>query len=259
MLTKIKVALGAALLLGGCAGMIRERIYQPDTIVPTNIAGWPGAAPQTVRATTADGLTLTGYYWAPTGGHSDVIVYFHGNGGNGRAAAERAGALSESGHGVLVADYRGYGGNPGRPSERGLIADGEAWMKLAGTLQPSGRKYVFGHSLGGAIALQMAARFPVDGVVTLGAFARLADVAPGVARPFLPDHYDNLAAIRRVSAPVFLIHGTADSTVPYANAAKLRAASGDRATVITVNGAGHQVDLAKIAPEMWKALAATRR
>lgn len=251
--------LGVALFVGGCAGMIRGQIYQPDPIAPAANTAWPGATPQAVAATTADGLTLKGFYWPPADGHSDLIVYFHGNGGNARAAAAHAAPLARGGHGVLVADYRGYGGNPGRPTERGLIADGDAWMRLAGKLQPTGRKYVFGHSLGAAIALETAARLPVDGVVTLGAFARLADVAPGIARPFLPDRYDNLAAIRRVSVPVFLMHGTADMTVPFANAARLRAASGGRATVITLEGGGHQVDLAQIAPRLWPALEGTPR
>ena len=246
-----------AVFLGGCAGTIRDRIYRPDGIVPTAIAAWPGAKPQDVSATTADGLTLKGYYWPPKEGRSDVIVYFHGNAGNARFAAERAGPLTQGGHGVLVTDYRGYGGNPGRPTERGLFADGEAWMRLASTLQPSGRKYVFGHSLGGAVSLEMATRFTVDGVVTLGTFTRLADMAPGIARPFLPDRYDNLAAIRRVTAPVFLLHGTADDTVPYSSAARLKAASGDRATVVTLTGGGHQVDLARVAPDIWKALDTT--
>lgn len=254
-MTKAFVLLAAALLTG-CAGTIRDRIYLPDPVQPAASAIWNGDAPQKVSATTSDGLTLHGFYWPPTNGRSDVTVYFHGNGGNAVTAAGSAGPLTEGGHGVLVADYRGYGANPGRPSERGLFTDGEAWMRLAATMQPTGRKYVFGHSLGGAVALEMAARFQVDGVVTLGAFARLADVAPGIARPFLPDRYDNLAAIRRVTAPVFLLHGTADDVVPFANAGRLRAAAGERATLVTLTGAGHQVDLRQVAPQLWPALEA---
>lgn len=246
----------AAALLTGCAGTIRDRIYLPDPAPATAVVAWNGVAAQRVTATTADGLTLNGFYWPPTNERSDVTVYFHGNGGNAVTAAESAGPLTDGGHGVLVADYRGYGGNPGRPSEAGLMLDGEAWMRLARTLQPSGRLYVFGHSLGGAVALEMAGRFPVDGVVTLGAFARLADVAPGIARPFLPDRYDNLAAIRRVKAPIFLLHGTADDVVPFAQAERLRTAGGERATLVTLTGGGHQVDLRQVTARLWPALEA---
>lgn len=255
-MTKTFVLLCAALLTTGCAGIIRDRIYLPDPAQPNASVAWNGVASGDVTTTTADGLVLKGFYWPPTNGHSDVTVYFHGNGGNAVTAAASAGPLTEGGHGVLVADYRGYGGNLGKPSEAGLMRDGEAWMRLAGTLRPNGRKYVFGHSLGGAVALAMASRFPVDEVVTLGAFARLADVAPRIARPFLPDHYDNLAAIRRVTAPVFLLHGTADDVVPFANAERLRAAGGERATLATLTGGGHQIDLRQVTPRLWPALEA---
>ena len=255
---RIAFILCTTLLVTGCASTIRGKIYQPNASVPTDIAVWPGAPPQAVTATTADGLILKGFYWPPTNGRSDVTVYFHGNGGNATLAAQRAGALTEGGHGVLVADYRGYGGNPGRPSEKGLFADGEGWMRQATILQPTGRKYVFGHSLGAAVALEMATRFPVDGVVTLGAFARLSDVAPGIARPFLPDRYDNLTAITRVTAPIFLLHGSNDETVPYDNVEKLYAASGKRAKIVTLNGGGHQIDLRAIVPGIWEALEGPR-
>jgi pimeloyl-ACP methyl ester carboxylesterase len=121
-------------------------------------------------------------------------------------------------------------------------------------LQPGGKVYLFGWSMGGAVALDLARREPVDGVVTLGAFSRLADVAPGYARPFLPDRFDNLAAIRQVRAPVYLFHGTHDAIVPYAHAARLKAASGGRATVVTLNGAGHHLEISTIEQHVWRAL-----
>lgn len=241
------------LMLTGCAGFARERIYRPDPIAADQLR-WQGVAPRPIAARTTDGLVLQGFYWPPIGGARDILVFFHGNGGNRQTAALMAEPLARHGSGVLVASYRGYGGNPGRPSEAGLFADGAAFIALARQLQPNGRLYLFGWSLGGAVALELAGRTPVDGVATLGAFSRLADAAPAVARPFLPDKFDNLAAIARVTAPVYLFHGTQDEVIPYANAARLRAASGGRAVIVTIRGGRHHPDLTEFADSVWQAL-----
>lgn len=251
------VVLAAALALGGCAGFVRDRIYKPEPIVAA--PAWPGEPPREVSVRTSDGLTLRGYYWAPAAGKTDILVFFHGNGGNRDTAARVAAPLHENGHGLLIADYRGYSGNPGRPSEQGLIADGNAFLDLARQLQPDANVYLFGWSMGGAVALELAAREPVDGVVTLGAFTRLTDVAPGIARPFLPDRFDNLAAIGRVRAPLLLLlHGTEDRIVPYAHAERLRDAAGGRAVLVTLRGAGHHLDFRVVAPLVWTELEARR-
>ena len=211
-------------------------------------------APAAISTTTSDGLQLGGYYWPAAPGNDTIIVYFHGNGFNQLVGARRAEPLRVGGHGVLVASYRGYGGNPGRPSEEGLFTDAEAWLAKARELAPNARLYLFGHSLGGAVALEMAARHPVSGVATLGTFTRLADVAPAIARGFLPDRFDNLRAIQRVTAPVFLIHGTQDQIVPFTATGRLRQASGGRAKVVPLQGAGHHVPLEKLSPAVWTML-----
>jgi hypothetical protein len=92
-------------------------------------------------------------------------------------------------------------------------------------------------------------------VATLGAFTRLADQAPAAARPLLPDRYDNLAAVRRISAPILLIHGTADEVVPYAAMQRLDQASGGRATTITLEGADHHPDMTVVAAHVDRWLA----
>ena len=98
----------------------------------------------------------------------------------------------------------------------------------------------------------MAARHEVAGVATLGTFASLADQAPSIARGILPDRYDNVAAIRRVSEPVLLLHGTEDRVVPLAAGEELAEAA-PNVTLVRLTGAGHQVDLAKIADRIWQA------
>ena len=239
--------------LGGCAGVIRDRIYQPDP-APVAAPAWAGVAPEPISVRTADGLTISGYYWRPEGEPRDILIYFHGNAGNRERAALMAQGLRRPGSGLLVASYRGYGANPGSPNEAGLIADGAAFLARARQLQPGSKVYLFGWSLGGSVALHLAAREAVDGVATLGAFTRLRDVAPAIVRGSLPDRFDNLAAIPQVTEPLFLFHGTADEVVLYASAAQLKQASQGRATVVTLNGAGHQIDFGRLAAYLWQAL-----
>lgn len=246
------VLAAAVLATGGCASLARERIYRPAALAETPVT-FRGEQPQAVSASTQDGLTLQGYYWPPAPGNRTLVVYFHGNGWNQLVGAARAEPLRAGGHGVLVASYRGYGGNPGQPSETGLMRDAEGWMARARTLAPDARLYLFGHSLGGAMALEMAARHEVAGVATLGTFARLSDQAPALLRGFVPDRYANEAAIARVEEPVLLIHGTADAVVRYAAAERLRTVGGENVTLIRLPGAGHQVDLALLADSLWQA------
>jgi hypothetical protein len=242
----------AALALAGCTGTIRDRIYQPSPMGAE--PAWQIAAPARISVRTSDGLTLAGLYWAPRGQRHDIIVYFHGNGGNLFRDGPRAAELARSGRGVLMASYRGYSGNPGRPSESGLRRDAQAFTDHArGLLPPGGHLYLFGHSLGGAVALGEAARRSVDGVATLGAFTRIADLSPGIVRPFLPDRFDNLAIIGRITAPVTLFHGTADAIVPYDHARRLQAAA-PQAMLVSLDGGSHHPQMDRLAPLVWMAL-----
>ncbi|PZU16670.1 MAG: hypothetical protein DI591_05500 [Citromicrobium sp.] len=102
------------------------------------------------------------------------------------------------------------------------------------------------------MALEMAARHEVTGVVTLGIFTSIVDMAPGLVRFIMPDRFNNRAALARVAEPVFILHGDADEVVPFSAAAELeRAAPSGNVTVIPLRGAGHQVPLAAIAERVW--------
>lgn len=244
--------IATTLLLSGCAEVIRNQIYHPSAMAPLPI--W-SRAPASVSVVTADGLKLNGLYWAPEGAHRDILVYFHGNGGNLNRDGAYAEPLAREGRGLLMTSYRGYSGNPGRPTEAGLAADADVFVAQARALLPEGGElYLFGHSLGGAVALSAAARTRVDGVATLGTFGRTADLAPAIARGVIPDRFDNRAAIARVDAPVTLFHGTADTVVPFDAAESLKKASGNRARVVPLDGGGHHPSMARLAPYVWAAL-----
>ena len=232
------------------ADIVRDRIYHPVSLADTEVE-FAGDPPLPLQAVTADGLALAGYYWAPEAGNDRLVVVFHGRDYNQLVMARRAEALREGGHGVLIASYRGYGDNPGSPSEQGLFSDGEAWLAKARELNPEGRIYLFGFSLGGAVALELAARHEVTGVATLGAFTRLADQVPALLRPLLPDRYDNLAAIARVTEPVVLLHGAKDEVVDPEAAVRLEQAGGANVTRVNLKGGEHFVPLESIAARLW--------
>lgn len=243
------ILIAAALLaagLPGCQSVIQDRVYRPDPM-PAAI-DWQGAAPREVSVTARDGLILRGYHWPAAGEGRDLILFFHGNGGNRARAAGMAAPLARHGYQVLVASYRGYGDNPGRPTEAGLMRDAAAFLAEARRLAPGGRIYLFGYSLGGAVALHLAAQEEVAGVATLGAFTSLRAAAPAVARALIAERYDNLAAIARVTEPILLLHGTADRTIPFAHAEALRRSAAGPARLLRIEGAGHDVDWEAIAP-----------
>lgn len=243
------LAVQAVTCLSACAPVVRSHIYLPDPLPAS--AQWPGEAPRKVSVTTADGLSLKGYYYPPREAGKRLIVFFHGNGGNRYVAARYAAPLAEQGDGLLIADYRGYGGNPGTPSEKGLRADAAAFVAYGRTLQPGAPIYLFGHSLGGGVALDAATREDIAGVVTLGTFTSLTAMAPAYARPIMPDRFDNLKAVTRIKVPLLLIHGTADDIIPFSEGEALKKAAfaaNVRVRAIALTGANHHPDFTKLAP-----------
>jgi fermentation-respiration switch protein FrsA (DUF1100 family) len=239
------------LTLISCASTVRSRIYRPEPMPAT--VSWTGRAPEEVAATTADALNLRGYYWPPQKAGGDLILFFHGQSGNRYTAARMAAPLAAGG-GLLVASYRGYGENPGKPDEAGLYADALAFLALARRLAPGSRIYLLGFSLGAAPALHAAAEEKVAGVATIGAFTALADVTPPAARGLLPDRFDNRAAITRVGEPILLLHAVADEVVPFAHAETLRALAPSRARLVRLEGVGHRPDFETLSPALWENL-----
>lgn len=232
------------------ASVVRDRIYRPDPM--PDKPEWVGMpAPETITVRTADGLDLQGYRWPATQSPHVTLVFFHGNGGNRYTAAQLAAPLRRKAAEIIIASYRGYGGNPGAPDEQGLYRDGAAFLQAARRSHPQ-KLYLFGFSLGGGVALRLAADDRVDGVVTLGTFSSLRSVAPRWTRGLLPDRFDNLAAVRRTSSPLLLLHGTADEMVPIREAELIQAAAGANVRFLRLSGAPHNVALDQLADRIWQ-------
>lgn len=223
----------------------RGLIYFPSRDLPEADSVLPAA--ETVTFLTEDGLTLAGWFVPGIGGADGVtVVVFNGNAGNRGDRVPLANALLGHGYGVLLFDYRGYGDNPGRPSEDGLFADGAAAVAYLGTrLDVDMERLVyFGESLGAAIAIGVAEHRSPAVLVLRSPFTSLADVA-SVHYPFLPvsallkDRYENLKGIRLVDAPLLVVAGSEDRTVPMDQSVRIHEAASEPKRFVIIDGADH--------------------
>jgi len=205
-------------LVGGLYVFQRHLLYFPDVARP-ELGDLKMLGVREVTLTTADGLSLLSWYLPPQDGRP-VIAYFHGNGGHIGYRAERLRQFARHGYGVLMAEYRGYGANPGTPSEPGLVADGSAALGFLGGegITPH-RLVIYGESLGSGIAVSLAAERDVAGLILEATFTSVAEVAQ-YHYSFIPasalvrDRFDSLARIGDVKAPILVLHGERDRIVP---------------------------------------------
>ncbi len=221
----------------------RSLQYFPSTDA-RDAAERTGGLMQTVTYRTEDGLEIAGWFHPPRDG-LPTLVRFHGNGGQ---HGDRAGAMQPymaRGYGVLLAGYRGYGGNPGKPTEDGLYADGRAALAwLAGQGIEAGSVVLYGESLGTGVAVQMATEHAVAGLVLEAPFTSAVDVGQAVYR-WLPvrllmwDRFDNASKIGRIAAPLLLMHGDADRVIPIHFGRRLFEAANEPKTALFVPGGGH--------------------
>lgn len=158
-----------------------------------------------------------------------VLLYFHGNTGSVRRWGKFAPRFVRMGYDVLMPDPRGYGKSRGRLSEAALIADAQAWYEHLCAEHPEDRIVVLGRSLGSGLATPVAAQHHPRMLILETPFANLYDVATNYL-PVLPYRlllrfpFRNDKAIKRVSCPVYILHGKFDATVPYESALRLYAA-----------------------------------
>ncbi|GAA5081264.1 alpha/beta hydrolase [Thermocatellispora tengchongensis] len=247
-----------ALLVVGLAWVFqRKLIYLPDrSPVPPAAAVLPGA--RDVTLTTADGLRLGAWYVpaaAPERGVSVLVA--GGNAGNRAYRAPLARALAGRGLSVLLLDYRGYGGNPGEPSEAGLALDVRAAREH---LARSGDALIyFGESLGAGVVAELATEHPPAALLLRSPFTDLAD-AGQVNYPFLPvrpllwDRFPVTAHLAGVRVPTTVVYGSHDTIVPpHLSRAVAEAAPGLVGNV-EIAGAGHNDRVFLDGPELVDAV-----
>jgi uncharacterized protein len=172
-----------------------------------------------VTVTSPDGLTLTAWH-APAKPGRRTIVYFHGNAGTLADRHERVLAYLQHGFGVLLVGYRGYGGNPGSPTELGLYEDARGhldWLAQQGVRDEA--LVLYGESLGSAVAIQMATERKAAALALEAPFASILHSArdrfPMFAFDWLiKDKFASIDKIDKIDMPLFIIHGARDGVTP---------------------------------------------
>jgi len=244
----LAVASGVAYLavLGFLYVFQRSLLYVPDRSRP-ELGDLTGLGVREVGLTTSDGLRLLAWYAPPPAGRP-VIAYFHGNGGNIGYRTNRLRRFVAAGFGVLMPEYRGYGGNPGSPSETGLFEDAAAALAFLRAGGVADRQLVlYGESLGSGIAVHMAAGRNLMAVVLESPYTSIAAAAqyhyPYVPAAYLiKDEYDSLSRIGDLKAPLLVLSGGSDRIVPPHLTRALFDAAPQPKEVFFVPDAGH-VDL----------------
>lgn len=246
----MRVARLALVLLGVLAlgALMRGRlvdalVFQPERGRGPSPAAL-GVAADPLFLVTEDGVRIHSF-WLAAPGADRAVLFLHGNAGSAWHRLENAALLAALGTHVLLLDYRGYGESEGRPSEAGIHADARAGLRhLVTDLGiPERRVVLFGRSLGGAVAVELAVDRSLAGVILESTFSSLADLGRRLFGPpgawFAQGRFDSMARIRRVRAPLLFFHGDADDIVDPSLGRRLFEGATSPKAFESLRGAGH--------------------
>jgi fermentation-respiration switch protein FrsA (DUF1100 family) len=223
-------------------------LYYPTSrwvITPTDL----GLEAEDLLLTPEPGVQLHAWFF-PRSEPLATFLFCHGNAGNVSHRLENVARLLQTGFQVLLFDYRGYGHSSGRPSEQGLYRDvATAWAHLIErTDGVGGPRVIFGRSLGGAVAVELATRVQADARMpsirlviesTFTSVQAMARVLFPFPLPALPVTYDSLSKIKQLNMPLLVIHGERDRLVPLTEGRALFEAAPEPKTWYPIPGAGH--------------------
>lgn len=222
MIWGIAVAIIAVYLTALLVLYIKQRdiVFRPN---PTPAKFDDYEAPQGLREVinrTADGLEIASWYLPSARNDGQTIVYFHGNAGHRGDRVVRILPYAQQGYGILLVGYRGYGGNPGKPTENGLYIDARTALDFLNAQGIKSNQIVlFGESLGSAVATQMAIERPALALILEAPFASVLRSAQQRYRylafdTLVRDKFDTFSKIGRIGKPLLVIHGDLDQTTP---------------------------------------------
>ncbi len=182
-------------------------------------------------------------------GDRKVILYLHGTGKNISANAKHANRLMRMGFSVLIIDYRGYGKSEGAfPTESTIYTDAQtAWDYLIQKGYKPSQILIYGHSLGGAIAINLATTHPdAMGMIVESSFTSMSDMAMTDPKYrifpidlLIHERFDSIAKVRSLSIPVLYLHGTADELIPTAMSQRLYEATPSKKQIVLIPNGGH--------------------
>jgi len=255
-------SLMSALAVVGC-GQLAQKERELTFRVAPGTAGWYSGLPEGIIESE---LSVAGkgkiehihtWWWPAEKRDAPAVLYLHGARWNLTGQTFRIEQLHDFGFSVLAIDYRGFGqSDGGLPSETTVYEDAHAaWKKLV-QLQPNpAKRFIYGHSLGGAIAVDLAASLndsaalkgdaPARGLIVESSFTTLADIARSLTYPWLPvqlllsQKFDALDKIAQVHMPVLIVHGTDDRYVPSRFGQKLFDAVPGKKRLLLVEGGTH--------------------
>ncbi len=248
----------AALLATGCIGL--EQKERELTFRATRSdAGWYTGLPSGVVEldlpvdARPDAPRIHAWWWADDNPKAPVVYYLHGARWNLTGHLNRIAQLRRFGFSVFAIDYRGFGKSDGDlPSEATVYEDAQAGWRWVVAHEPDpARRFIYGHSLGGAVAVDLAASLPggARGLVVESSFTNFADMASEVTRGILPaamlsQKFDSIGKIARVNMPVLIVHGEGDRYVPARFSEALYAAAAAPKRLLLVPNGSHNNSLA---------------
>ena len=242
-----RLLVAASLIYGALVGYFyfnqSNLLYHPypDKVFPQNS---PMPEMAEVNYTTADGLDLYSWYFD---GATDapLVVYLHGNTGDLNYQQVAARGILDAGYNVLLVEYRGFGGNPGDITEKGLYEDARTALSFAKNKGWTGENIIlWGRSLGTGVAVKMATEGNYKALILEAPYSSVPDVAQSLY-PYLPthwlmrDHFNSASRIDQVTIPTLIYHGSADRDVPAKFSAKLATFAGDNLKRVVIEGADH--------------------
>lgn len=258
----------------GCSRLAykeRELIFSIEPGTASWFSGLPAGVQQLnipLQSNTSSSQYIHAWWWPAAQRGAPAALYLHGTRWNLTAQLRRITQLRELGFSVLAIDYRGFGESPGDlPSERTVYEDAQAaWQRLV-QLQPDEQKrFIYGHSLGGAIAVDLAQRIgdgeqpKAAGLIIESTFTNMGDAAQAVINTSLPvrwllsEKFDSIDKIPHIAMPVLIVHGTDDKYVPDRFSQALYAAASKPKQLLLVPGGTHNNSMIIGSDEYAKAL-----
>jgi len=215
---------------------------RPITMTPAVI----GLSYEDVRFQAADGVVLSGWF-VPAERPKGVVLFCHGNAGNMSHRLESIRVFHRLGLSTLIFDYRGYGQSEGKPTEQGTYLDAEAaWRYLVQRREVDPAEvFVFGRSLGGAIAAWLARGHTPKALIMESTFTSVPDIAAQLY-PYLPVrllsrfHYNAANYVRQVNCPVLIVHSRDDEMIPFSHGRRLFETANEPKEFLEIRGSHNE-------------------